>query len=55
MDFHGAHEKAESPAGMQDMVFAGGIRLILQSMKQSSQLIVLRSTISRNMQISAVS
>lgn len=51
MDFHGAHAKPESAAEMQDMGLAEGIRIILQNMKQSSQLIIVYSTTRENMQI----
>lgn len=55
MNFHGTHEEPGTAAVMQDGVLEGEIRLFLQNMEQSSQLIVLLSTISKNMHISAVS
>lgn len=47
MEFPVTHEKPETPAVMQDTILAEGIRLILQNMKQSSQLIVLHPTMQR--------
>lgn len=41
MDFCGTHERPGTAAVMQDMGLAEGIRLILQNVKQSSQLIYL--------------
>lgn len=47
MDLPGTLEKPETPAVMQDMVLAEGIGLILQNMKQSSQLIALHPSMQK--------